>query len=242
MTMLELDPEELARYDGKDGKPVYIAHAGRVYDVSESRLWKGGLHMRRHHAGKDLTTDIGGAPHGTEVLERYPQVGVVRKAETEENRVPDWLAPVLRRFPMARRHLHPMTVHFPIVFMLAATFFNLLHLVTGVGAFETTGLHCLGAGLVFTPVVMLTGLFTWWLNYLARPTRPVTIKIFTSIVLLLVALGAFTWRLEHPGIPDSFSADGVVYFLLILSLTPLVTVIGWHGAMLTFPIEKEPEE
>lgn len=239
--MLELDPEELAQYDGKDGKPVYIAHAGRVYDVSGSRMWKGGLHMRRHHAGKDLTTDIGGAPHGTEVLERYPQVGVVGKAE-EEKHVPDWLAQVLRRFPMARRHLHPMTVHFPIAFMLAATFFNLLYLVTGVGAFETTGLHCLGAGLVFTPVVMLTGLFTWWLNYLARPTRPVSIKIGLSIVLLLVSLAAFTLRMEHPGIPASPSAEGVVYFLLILSLTPLVTVIGWFGAMLTFPIEKEPGE
>ena len=242
--MLEFDLEEVAKFDGKDGKPVYLVHGGKVFDVTNSKMWKGGLHMRRHHAGTDLTTDIGAAPHGTEVLERYPQVGVIRKAEAEapEASIPAWLSQLLRLFPMARRHLHPMTVHFPIAFMLAATFFNLLYLATGMKAFEVTGLHCLGAGLFFTPIVMLTGLFTWWLNYLARPIRPVNIKIAASIVLFLVSLAAFTWRMQAPDILDSFGVESFVYFLLVLSLTPLVTIIGWHGAMLTFPIERENGE
>ena len=61
--MKEFDPEELAGYNGENDKPVYIAHQGKVYDVTESRLWKTGLHMRRHHAGMDLTTDLQAAPH-----------------------------------------------------------------------------------------------------------------------------------------------------------------------------------
>lgn len=60
--MKEFELEALAEYDGKDGRPVYIVHQGRVFDVSQSRMWKGGLHMKRHHAGRDLTTDFGGAP------------------------------------------------------------------------------------------------------------------------------------------------------------------------------------
>ncbi len=64
--MKEFDPESIAEFDGKDGKPVYVVHRGRVFDVSESKLWKGGLHMKRHHAGKDMTTDIQAAPHGPE--------------------------------------------------------------------------------------------------------------------------------------------------------------------------------
>ena len=63
--MKKFDLEELAKFDGKEGRPLYVAHQGNVYDVSDSKLWKNGLHMNRHHGGRDLTTDIKGAPwHG----------------------------------------------------------------------------------------------------------------------------------------------------------------------------------
>ena len=134
--MKEIDSRELSEGNGQDGKPVYIAHQGKVFDVSGSKLWKGGLHMKRHHAGKDLTTDIQGAPHGTEVLERYPQVAVLKKGEGAEREIPESLSRLLSRFPMLRRHPHPMTIHFPIVFMFSTTLFNLLYLLTGVRSFE----------------------------------------------------------------------------------------------------------
>ncbi len=236
--MREFHPEELADYNGKDGQPAYIAHQGKVYDVSGSRLWKDGFHMRRHHAGGDLSVDIQAAPHGQEVLERYPQIGVLREKPGEEGqRMPESLARLLERFPMLRRHPHPMTVHFPIVFSLSAVGFTVLYLLTGEKSLETTALHCLAAGILFMPVVMLTGLFTWWLNYMAKPVKAVHIKLFASLILFFVALVAFAWRLSDPGILDSFSWVGTAYFLLVSSMAPLITVIGWHGAHLTFPTE-----
>ena len=236
--MQEFDLEQVAQFNGKDGKPVYIVHEGRVFDVSGSKLWKGGVHMRRHNAGKDLSTDFGAAPHGTEVFDRCPQVGVVRKKEVPERTLPPFLARLLGRYPMLARHPHPMTVHFPIVFMMFTTVFNLLYLITGIKSLETTALHCLGAGVLFTPVVMLTGLFSWWLNYMAKPLRAVCVKIIASNVLLVVALTCFTWRMANPAILDSLSIKSVIYFLLTLSLAPLVMIIGWFGAKLTFPVEK----
>lgn len=71
--------EEIGKYTGQDGKPIYIAFQGKVYDVTESFMWTGGTHMAEHQAGKDLTDEIENAPHGNEVFERYPQVGVLRK-------------------------------------------------------------------------------------------------------------------------------------------------------------------
>jgi predicted heme/steroid binding protein/uncharacterized membrane protein len=237
--MKEFAPEEISLFNGKDGKPVYIVHQGKVYDVSNSKLWKGGLHMRRHHAGEDLTTDIGAAPHGPEVLERYPQVGIVLPQETEDAEMPEAISRFLKKYPMLRRHPHPMTVHFPIVFMFAATFFNILYLLSGAKSLETTALHCLAAGILFTPVVILTGLFSWWINYLAKPLRPVNIKIATSLLLLGLSIIAFTWRMAVPDILSSFGLASSVYFLLILSFAPLVSVIGWFGAQMTFPIERD---
>ncbi len=76
----EFTLEELAGFNGKDGRPVYVAYKGKVYDVSGSKIWKTGRHMNRHDSGLDLTVDLSQAPHGEDRLERFPQVGVVAGA------------------------------------------------------------------------------------------------------------------------------------------------------------------
>ena len=47
-----MNTDELSKNDGKEGRPTYISASGRVVDVSASKLWKGGLHMGRHNAGR----------------------------------------------------------------------------------------------------------------------------------------------------------------------------------------------
>ncbi|MEM2102481.1 MAG: cytochrome b5 domain-containing protein [Candidatus Bathyarchaeia archaeon] len=69
--------EELKKYDGKNGKPAYIAYKGKVYDVTESLLWLDGEHQAQHMAGRDLTEDMNQAPHGEELLERVKLVGIL---------------------------------------------------------------------------------------------------------------------------------------------------------------------
>jgi len=74
----EFSLEELARFDGRDGRPAYIAYGGRVYDVTESFLWQSGRHQALHTAGRDLTAALDKAPHGPELLERFPVVGTLK--------------------------------------------------------------------------------------------------------------------------------------------------------------------
>lgn len=69
---------ELATYNGRDGRPTYVAYKGKVYDVSTSAMWPEGEHQFAHAAGDDLTGDMDFAPHGEEVLERFPVVGALR--------------------------------------------------------------------------------------------------------------------------------------------------------------------
>lgn len=69
---------ELARYNGRDGQPMYVAYRGIVYDVSASALWLDGEHQFSHSAGDDLTSEMDQAPHGNEVMERFQVVGVLR--------------------------------------------------------------------------------------------------------------------------------------------------------------------
>jgi predicted heme/steroid binding protein/uncharacterized membrane protein len=72
----ELTPEQLSQFDGRDGRPAYIAYKGMVYDLSNSRLWKNGSHMVKHHAGTDLTGALAQAPHQEDRVLAMPQVGM----------------------------------------------------------------------------------------------------------------------------------------------------------------------
>jgi predicted heme/steroid binding protein len=69
--------KEVEEYNGKNGKPAYVAYQGKVYDLSQSGLWRSGEHMGMHHAGKDITEELELAPHGKAVLERVKLVGVL---------------------------------------------------------------------------------------------------------------------------------------------------------------------
>jgi len=77
--MKRFSKKELAQYNGKNGAPAYIAYKGKVYDVSSSFLWKNGNHQVLHNAGKDLTDSLEEAPHGVDLLERFPVVGTLHK-------------------------------------------------------------------------------------------------------------------------------------------------------------------
>jgi predicted heme/steroid binding protein len=66
---------ELARHDGRDGRPAYVAVNDAIYDVTASPLWTGGDHQGSHQAGADLTEALKNAPHVRAVVERFPVVG-----------------------------------------------------------------------------------------------------------------------------------------------------------------------
>jgi predicted heme/steroid binding protein/uncharacterized membrane protein len=78
----EFSAAELAGFNGESGRPAYIAYRGRVYDVSGSRLWKDGSHMKRHQAGVDLTEILAQAPHGDEKILALPERGWLSDKKT----------------------------------------------------------------------------------------------------------------------------------------------------------------
>jgi predicted heme/steroid binding protein len=75
--MREFTRQELTTYNGQNGAPTYIAYAGKVYDASGSFHWKRGRHQVHHLAGLDHTGGLDQAPHGADLLERLPVVGIL---------------------------------------------------------------------------------------------------------------------------------------------------------------------
>jgi hypothetical protein len=74
---------------------------------------------------------------------------------------------------------------------------------------------------------------------MAKMLKPVKIKIPLSITMLVVEIVLFIWRVADPDVLDALQGAGLIYLLLVLSLSGFVTVIGWNGASMTFPVEHE---
>lgn len=75
----EFTLEELATYDGSNGKPAYAAVNGVVYDISKESVWGGGTHFGLY-SGKDLTPQFMGCHQGMEaILRNLPKVGVLKR-------------------------------------------------------------------------------------------------------------------------------------------------------------------
>ncbi|MBI5076729.1 MAG: CopD family protein [Nitrospirae bacterium] len=71
----DLTHDQLSPFDGKEGRPAYVAYQGTIYDVSASRLWKDGSHFRKHAAGIDMTDVLKTAPHQEDKILNMPVIG-----------------------------------------------------------------------------------------------------------------------------------------------------------------------
>ncbi len=65
---------ELAKYNGQNGQPAYVAVSGTVYDVSTEFI--NGSHYS-HLAGQDLTDQFN-LYHNSSAITKYPIVGILK--------------------------------------------------------------------------------------------------------------------------------------------------------------------
>jgi len=153
--------------------------------------------------------------------------------------LPAWLSRLLLQRPRLRRWPHPALIHFPIVFMWSTTFFTLVYLLTGNRSFENTAFQCLGGGVLTTPSAILSGILAHRLNF-SGENGTITLEKRLSWVLLTLALAAFVWRWQDPGVLADLKGLNLLYLAMVLALTPLVTITSYFGGMLTYPLEAGP--
>ncbi len=224
MSEREFSQEELAKFDGRDGRPAYVAVDGLVYDASGSGLWRGGNHVRAHDAGVDLSREITMAPHPKDRLERLPRVGVVKDPVEVSAVEPEHVPPLAAL--INKLHAHPALVHFPIALCAVAAILNLADRLLGSEALETAALVNLVIGLAAVPLAILTGLMDWRYQYGGRLTSIFRWKMGLSFLLMALGAAALGLRL---------GASGVAYDAALTLHLPLVLGLGFVGGRITFP-------
>ena len=71
--------DEIAQYDGKEGRSAYIVVDGVVYDVTNVSPWSSGTHYG-FEAGGDVTDALqSAAPHGANMLSQAEIIGKIAK-------------------------------------------------------------------------------------------------------------------------------------------------------------------
>ncbi|MBM4445538.1 MAG: DUF2231 domain-containing protein [Chloroflexi bacterium] len=223
--------EELSRCDGQDGRPAYVAFQGKVYDLSGSKLWSGGLHQRRHRAGTDLTAEISAAPHGEGVFQRISPIGTLVTPGQKS------LHPLLRLY--LDLHPHPVSVHFPIALTLVSAGFLVCHLASGIIGLVDAAYYTLLTAAIMSPIAALVGASSWWFNYQHKLTPTYKGKASLSIVLFILQAVTLTiWATNRTALPER-EAAGWLYFALVIIMSALVLGLGKLGGEIVFPSRRK---
>ncbi len=231
--------EEISRSDGKDGKTSLIVVDGKVYDVSSSKRWIDGLHMRRHQAGADLSSDLKIAPHGPEVLERVGLVGeVLQRSKDKRTGIGGTLEDFFDEHPFFRRHPHPAMVHFPLGLLMVTPVLQIAALITRSEATEWAAYLTLLIGSLSIVGSILTGYLTWVFNYESADSAIIKSKRHLALFALALAVSACfirTFMIYDPlAILDPYM---LIYLVNVWALAGVVGYTGFLGGKLTFPYE-----
>ncbi len=215
---------DLKEFDGKEGRSAYIAFNGKVYNVSNSHLWKEGIHTGSHFAGNDLTESILKAPHGEEILMRFHIVGKLGEEETFTQKLVQKIEGL---------HLHPIAVHFSIAYAVTLSLLALLYVFTGKIPLETASYYMLILGFLSTPFAVFSGLFSWKVTYGGKMNKIFARKIIFTVILIIVITVCFLWRTLNPDVLVTASLN-YIYLALLVSLVPIVTILDYDGGKIVY--------
>jgi len=68
---------QLALRNGQDREEIWVAYKGLIYDVTNSRHWRNGIHYK-HWSGQDLTDELPDAPHTESVFKRFKPIAQLK--------------------------------------------------------------------------------------------------------------------------------------------------------------------
>ena len=224
--------EKLKQYNGKNKQKAYIAYKGNVYDVTNSPLWKNGMHQNMHEAGVDLTDALANAPHAEEVFGKFEIVDTLDEEDENdrhaESRI-DWVQWYYKYHP------HPMLVHFPIALHLFASGLDLIFLVQPTPSFATAVFYTFLVSTIMGVFTMLSGILSWWINYQLALTHILIIKLTFSVITLILGMIGIVIYLNDPDVVYTNTLPSIIYHGMIFFTGITVIVLAYYGGKLTWP-------
>lgn len=73
-TLPRYTKQQLSLRNGQDKPEIWVAFKGKIYDMTQSRMWRNGKHYE-HWAGQDLSAEMADAPHTANVFDKFDPIG-----------------------------------------------------------------------------------------------------------------------------------------------------------------------
>jgi predicted heme/steroid binding protein/uncharacterized membrane protein len=212
---------ELREFNGKNGKPIYVAYEKKVYNLTTSSKWRGGNHMGSHSAGEDLTKYLINAPHNANLLKNFPIVGTLEKDN---------------KFGLEEIYYllnpHRRTIHFSIAYSMLAPVFALGYLIIGIEGFESTSYYLLFFSFISIILGATTGYLSWKIKYQKNNSEIFFKKMKLSFTLLISSGICFLWRNYSRDIITNFNFFSYIYLILICTPLIISPLLGYYGGKL----------
>lgn len=247
--------QELSGYNGKDGKPAYIAYKGLIYDLSKSDMWEEGEHQGVHEAGRDLTEEMEDAPHTDALLKNFKMVGKLEEDNVDELHNQNTDIPKKKALESSDTsskdkwrkwyrtyHPHPVTAHFPIVLHFFAAAMDIAFFFSPVEKFEQGAYYAFLFATLLGLVAMLAGVLSWWVNYSLGSVKEILIKFYTATFTLIVGSIGLSLHFMDPMIAYKSTAASFFYHFSILITVPSVIILGYFGGRLVWRRIETDEE
>jgi rubredoxin/uncharacterized membrane protein len=135
--------------------------------------------------------------------------------------------------------LHPVAAHFPNGLIPTAALFLLLALLTGNVFTEHVVIYLLGVVLAVIPVSLVSGIRDWRIRLHGERALIFYKKIGLAGILLLLVLAAVWLRYAHPELLIEGGVGKWLYVGFVLSMLPVVTLLGHYGAKLAYQWKKK---
>ena len=228
--------DELSVHNGRDGQKAYVAYKGNVYDVTSSGEWIDGKH-HGHSAGMDLTPMMHTAPHGDDVLDKFPVVAQLEE-DTSLNATDESSKEKLRAW-YQKYHPHPMISHFPIVLHLLASVLDILFIFSPKEFYAVAVYYTFFVATVFGVIAMFTGFFSWWINYNLSYARAFIVKIILSFITLFLGVVGIIIYLQNPDVVYGLSPLSIMYHFIVFITGINIIIIGYYGGQITWGDKSE---
>lgn len=127
-----------------------------------------------------------------------------------------------------------MVIHFPIALHYFSAFADILFLANPSREYDTAVFLSFLIATVMGFLALITGIFSWWINYDFSTSRAFVIKLIGALFTLIIGLIPIFQKLQNPNVAYSTQIDGITYHAVIFITVISITIVGYYGGKITW--------